>query len=121
MAGRGRRGDGRRAEMSSFVDGLELSVRTTNVLKLAGVETREAFEALDAGKVLAMRNAGRKTWYEIRDVQGWLKGPTREERERLVAALLEQACRQAREWLAEEDYRIVNVGRLDVRLVRLVP
>lgn len=105
----------------SFVDSLELSVRTTNVLKLAGVDSREAFEALDKRTVLAMRNAGRRTWYEIESVQDWLRGPTREERERQVAALLADACRQARDWLPEEDYRIVVVGRLDVRLARLVP
>lgn len=107
--------------MSSFLDSLELSVRTTNVLRLAGVDSREAFEALDKSTVLGMRNAGRKTWHEIESVQEWLKGPTLDERERMVAAALADACRLAREYLSASDYRVVVVGPMDVRLARLVP
>ena len=54
----------------SIIDKLELSVRTTNVLKLMGdVETTDDFMSLTEGRVRAVRGAGRRVWQEIRDVQ----------------------------------------------------
>lgn len=54
----------------SIIDELELSVRTTNVLKLMGdVETTDDFMSLTEGRVRAVRGAGRRVWQEIRSVQ----------------------------------------------------
>lgn len=56
--------------MGNIIDELELSVRTSNVLKLMGdIETMDDFMALTEGRVRAVRGAGRRTWNEIRDVQ----------------------------------------------------
>lgn len=56
--------------MSNIIDELELSVRTSNVLKLMGdVHTLDDFMALRMGRVCAVRGAGRRTWNEIREVQ----------------------------------------------------
>ena len=60
--------------MTNIIDELELSVRTTNALKLMGdVHTLDDFMALTMGRVCAVRNAGRRTWNEIRDVQNNLR------------------------------------------------
>ena len=56
--------------MSNIINEIELSVRTSNVLKLMGdVHTLDDFMALTEGRVRAVRGAGRRTWNEIRDVQ----------------------------------------------------
>lgn len=60
--------------VTNIIDELELSVRTKNVLELMGdVHTLDDFMALTMGRVCAVRNAGRKTWNEIRDVQNSLR------------------------------------------------
>ena len=56
--------------MSNIINELELSVRTSNVLKNMGdVHTMDDFLALTEGHVRAVRGAGRRVWHEIRDVQ----------------------------------------------------
>lgn len=60
--------------MSNIIDQLELSVRTTNVLKLMGdVHTMEDFMGLTMGRVCSIRGAGRRTWNEIREIQSHLR------------------------------------------------
>jgi hypothetical protein len=60
--------------MSNIIDELELSVRTTNALKLMGdVHTLDDFMGLTMARVCAVRNAGRRTWNEIREVQNHLR------------------------------------------------
>ena len=54
------------------VDELELSVRSSNVLRLAGVTTIEEFARLTKDQVMGFANAGRKTWNEIEEAQAWL-------------------------------------------------
>lgn len=101
--------------MSDFLDSLELSVRTTNVLRLAGVVDRERFEALTAGEVLRLRNAGRKTWAEV---QEWLRGPSLEEKELMVL----ESLAHANMWLRDmPSHRVVALDEGKVlRLVREV-
>lgn len=104
----------------SFVDDLELSVRTRNVLKLAGIDSREALEGLTREAVLAMKNAGRKTWYEIECIQQYLRGPTMEQREREVVQALAGVSRMMAAYLPSDTHRLILVGPREIRLVRLV-
>ena len=56
--------------MSNIIDQLELSVRTTNVLKLMGdVHTLDDFMGLTKNQVCSIRGAGQRTWNEIRQLQ----------------------------------------------------
>ena len=56
--------------MSNIIDQLELSVRTTNVLKLMGdVHTLDDFMDLTKDQVCSIRGAGQRTWNEIRQLQ----------------------------------------------------
>ena len=56
--------------MSNIINELELSVRTSNVLKLMGdVDTMDDFMVLTEGRVRAVRGAGRRVWQEIRSIQ----------------------------------------------------
>lgn len=55
--------------MTDVLDRLELSVRTTNVLRRHGIETMDAFMRLDKPTVLGMEHAGARTWREIAEVQ----------------------------------------------------
>ena len=60
--------------MSNIIDDIELSVRTANVLKLMGdIHTLDDFMGLTMGRVCAVRNAGPRTWDEIREVQNHLR------------------------------------------------
>lgn len=57
----------------SIIEDLELSVRTSNVLRDMGtVHTLEDFLALEKDVVLMRRNAGRRTWQEIASMQNRL-------------------------------------------------
>lgn len=56
------------------IDQLELSVRTSNVLRMAGIETIEQFLELNRNYVMRLPNAGVKTWREVDEVQRYLKG-----------------------------------------------
>lgn len=60
--------------MSDFVDHLELSVRTTNVLKHYGVRTQEEFMGLNRKTVMSLPHLGAKSWKEIAEVQVNLGG-----------------------------------------------
>jgi phenylalanine-4-hydroxylase len=51
---------------------LELSVRTSNCLRNAGIETLDQFLRLDRDDVLRWKGAGRKVWNEIAEVQASL-------------------------------------------------
>lgn len=74
--------------MSNIIDQLELSVRTTNVLKLMGdVHTLDDFMGLTMGRVCAVRNAGRRTWNEIREVQNNLRNHVHQTEEEYEAEL----------------------------------
>ena len=65
--------------MSNIVNQLELSVRTSNVLKNMGdVHTLDDFLALTEGHVRAVRGAGRRVWQEIRSVQTDMRRQMRE-------------------------------------------
>lgn len=56
--------------MSDIIRELELSVRASNVLRNSGlVETIEDFMALTKEQVMALPNAGVRTWKEIAAVQ----------------------------------------------------
>lgn len=55
--------------MGDVLDQLEISVRTTNVLRNRGVTTIDDFMALTRPVVMKMEHAGAKTWREIADVQ----------------------------------------------------
>lgn len=58
--------------LSLSVDDLELSVRTSNVLRMEGIATVAQFMALERSQVMSFKNAGRRTWMEISDVQRYL-------------------------------------------------
>jgi DNA-directed RNA polymerase alpha subunit len=51
-----------------LVEGLEISVRTANVLRDAGVATLVQLRALTEEQILALPNAGRKMLNEIREI-----------------------------------------------------
>lgn len=53
----------------STIDDLELSVRASNVLKKMGVETMDDFMALTRQSVMRQKNAGRRTWQEVSEIQ----------------------------------------------------
>lgn len=53
----------------SIVDELELSIRSSNVLRTMGVETMDDFMSLTKERFLAQRNAGARSWKEIVDLQ----------------------------------------------------
>ena len=61
--------------MSDFLEDLELSVRTHNVLVGEGIVTREQFMALTHSDVMAFKGAGRQTANEIVDVHERLNPP----------------------------------------------
>jgi len=101
---------------------LELSVRTSNVLRVAEIESLEAFMALTKPTVMGWQHAGARTWKEISEMQEYLRAlvPVRsrlimqaEDIERLHAALrlvlpvLEAAVsfeRAAADYLTESQY-----------------
>ena len=56
------------------VDDLELSVRTANVLAREGITNMDAFMGLKRPEVMGWTHAGRKTWNEIHDTQGSMRG-----------------------------------------------
>ena len=58
---------------NNFVSGLELSVRSSNVLREMGVTSVESFMSLTRTDILSRRNAGTKTWREIEEVQQSMK------------------------------------------------
>lgn len=57
----------------SIIDDLELSVRASNVLKNMGVETMDDFMALTRQSVMRQKNAGRRTWQEVSEVQTYYR------------------------------------------------
>lgn len=59
--------------MTDIVDHLEFSVRAGNCLRANGIATVEDFLALTDKEVLGWRNAGRRTWIEIADMQAALR------------------------------------------------
>lgn len=61
----------------TFVENLELSVRTVNVLKNNGITTAEQFMKLTKTQVMGLKGLGAKSWREISEVQEML---TRERR-----------------------------------------
>ena len=61
----------------SVIDDLELSVRTSNVLRRMGVTTLENFMSLERRKFLAQKNAGIKSWREIEEVRYHLRRSAR--------------------------------------------
>lgn len=79
--------------MSDIVRNLELSVRASNVLRNSGlVQTLDDFMALTESTVMALPNAGRRTWREIKEVQGNIgRDPMLEPTEDL-SALRDQAA-----------------------------
>jgi hypothetical protein len=56
-----------------LVSDLEISVRTGNALKEAGIETLEQLLALTRAEVLRLRGAGVKAWKEVEWWQKWLR------------------------------------------------
>lgn len=58
---------------SDLARDLELSVRAGNCLRANGVNTLHDFLALTDKEVLSWRNAGRRTWIEIADMQARLR------------------------------------------------
>ena len=76
-----------------LISSLELSVRASNVLRNSGlVQTIEDFMALTEETVMALPNAGRRTWREIKDLQESIgRDPWPEPREDLTA-LRDQAA-----------------------------
>lgn len=59
---------------------LEFSVRTSSLLKKAGIESVEQLLALTKEEVFKWPRAGRQTWNEIGPMQLMLRGPSEEER-----------------------------------------
>lgn len=57
------------------IDDLELSVRTGNVLRAAGYIELDRFLGLTKAEVLALPNAGARTWKEIEELQRYLGQP----------------------------------------------
>lgn len=77
--------------MSNIIDELELSVRTTNVLKkMGGIHTLDDFMGLTMGRVCGARNAGRRTWSEIREVQSHLRNRAHQTEEECEAELRDE-------------------------------
>ncbi len=63
----------------SFVDDLEMSVRSGNVLRRAEIKTASQLLALTKEEVLQMPAAGIRTWREVSEIQEVLRketGPT---------------------------------------------
>lgn len=74
--------------MTNIIDELELSVRTTNVLKkMFDMDTMDDFMALTEGRVRAVPGAGRRTWNEIREVQNHLRSQMHQTEENLETEL----------------------------------
>ena len=59
--------------MADIAADLELSVRAQNCLRANGVRTLDDFLRLSEHRVMQWRNAGRRTWGEIREVQADLR------------------------------------------------
>ena len=83
--------------MPSIIHDLELTVRTTNVLNAMGtVQTYDDFMALTKEQVMAQRNAGIRTWREVKEVQQNLCPPevngTLEQTATEITALRDQAA-----------------------------
>ncbi|MBD9544304.1 hypothetical protein IB276_33195 [Ensifer sp. ENS04] len=54
---------------TDFISELELSVRASNALRGMGVTTRDQFMKLTREDVMSVKNIGRRTWGEVRDLQ----------------------------------------------------
>ena len=74
----------------SIIDALELSVRASNVLRKMGVETMDDFMALTRQTVMGQKNAGRRTWNEVSEIQTYYR---------------HQALEQAQETTDTDDLR----------------
>lgn len=77
--------------MSDFLSQLELSVRARNVLRNLDIGDLESFMELTQEEILAVRNAGRQTWHEIRELQDYFSQPQRRpwsRRDEIALALL---------------------------------
>lgn len=59
--------------MTTFIDRLELSVRSANVIKGAGISSYEAFMGLTRENVVMLPGGGIRVWREVSDVQENLK------------------------------------------------
>lgn len=68
----------------SYVDELEISTRTKNLLVKTGISTREEFDALEEVTFSAVRGAGRRLWLEIAELQDAQRDGMRLRKERPV-------------------------------------
>lgn len=66
--------------MTIPISELELSVRTSNVLRAQGVETVAQLMELTRDQMLSWRGMGRKSVREVLEIQRELKGPDRDDR-----------------------------------------
>lgn len=93
-----------------IVDDLELSVRTSNVLRGEGVRTLSAFMALSKDRVMAMKGAGVRTWNEIKSVQTNI-APTAAEAEKAAWHQFRELLAQANAVMAvNPSFRVVVDG-----------
>lgn len=99
------------------VSDLELSVRASNVLRLAGVTTMQDFMRLTKQRVLSFANSGARTWKEIEQVQKSLQ-PEALRNYRL--GILESALLAVNRVLAEDpDIMVVVRGNILIGAVRV--
>lgn len=70
----------------SIIDDLEMSVRASNVLKKMGVETMDDFMALTRQTVMAQKNAGRRTWNEVLEMQTHFREAQRRSKDTAIRA-----------------------------------
>ena len=69
-----------------LVEDLELSVRTAGVLRINEVINMAQFLKLTRPEVTAWKNAGRRTWNEIYDIQDEYKNVSRDDIKQLIEA-----------------------------------
>lgn len=89
--------------MSNIINQLELSVRTSNILKDMGdVHTLDDFLALTEGHVKRQRGAGRRVWQEIRSIQTDIRRDLQQAEERRAAQPVAEETDETvlRDWFA---------------------
>jgi hypothetical protein len=72
-------------EVKDELDQLEFSTRTTNCLRMAGYISIDRIKTLKRDDVLALPNAGQKTWNEIAEWQNHVNRPQYEMADLVIA------------------------------------
>lgn len=104
-----------------LVEDLELSVRTGNVLRNAGIVTLDQLKALDASAVLALKNAGRKTWREIQELQQFFDEDSEDLKQSRWRTFTETVAMLNQQMNRNPEFRVVDADRGFLTAVRSSP